>query len=64
MQQIIKFIFSPIAFALGFLWPLVTQLLIAGNVVSPGWNAIVIGALIAIPWGLVAQFRGSWLWIR
>ncbi len=64
MQQIIKFIFSPIAFALGFVWPLITQVLIAGSLVAPGWTAIAVGAAIAIPWGLVAQFKGSWIWIR
>ncbi len=64
MQQIIKFLFSPIAFALGFLWPLMTQVMIAAELVAPGLLAIAVGAAIAIPWGIVAQVRGSWIWIR
>lgn len=64
MQQLIKFIFSPLAFALGFLWPLTTQLLIAGGVIPSGWTAIAVGAAIAIPWGVMAQIRGSWIWIK
>ena len=64
MQSIIRFILSPMAFALGFLWPLVTQLLIATALVPAGGSAIAIGAAVAVPWGLMAQFRGSWLWIR
>ena len=64
MQQLIKFLFSPLAFALGFLWPLTTQLLITGAVVPSGWTAIDVGAAIAIPWGVMAQIRGSWIWIK
>lgn len=64
MQQIIRFIFSPLAFALGFLWPLSTQILSATGMVDPGWSAVLYGAVIAIPLGLIAQFRGSWIWIK
>ncbi|MEM1435095.1 MAG: hypothetical protein AAGG11_13635 [Pseudomonadota bacterium] len=64
MQQIIRLILSPFGFALGFLWPLITQLLITTTVVPAGWTAIAVGAAVAVPLGLMAQFRGSWLWIR
>ena len=64
MQQLIKFLFSPIAFALGFLWPLITQLLIATDMMPAGGQAILVGAAIALPWGLMAQLRGSWIWIK
>ncbi len=64
MQQLIKFIFSPTAFALGFLWPLLTQLMVTTQVMAAGWPAILLGAAIALPWGLMAQFRGSWIWIK
>ena len=64
MQQIIKFIFSPIAFGLGFVWPLIAQVLLAAGLVADGWTAIAVAACIAVPWGLIAQFKGSWIWIK
>ena len=64
MQRLIKFLFTPMAFALGFLWPLVTQVLIAAGLAAPGVPAVIVGAAIALPWGLMAQIRGSWLWIK
>ena len=64
MQQAIKFLFSPLAFAVGFLWPLTTQILLAAGVVQAGGFAIGIGAAVAITWGVMAQVRGSWIWIK
>lgn len=64
MTQFFRFLLSPTAFAVGFLWPLLSQSLVALNFVAPGWIAIVAGAAIAIPFGLMAHFRGSWIWIR
>ena len=64
MQQLIRFLFSPMAFALGFLWPLMTQVLLTVGLVQAGWTAIAAGAAMAIPWGLMAEIRGSWLWIK
>lgn len=37
MEQVIKILFSPTAFAVGFLWPLVAQTLIATNTIGTGW---------------------------
>lgn len=64
MQSMIRFILSPLAFALGLLWPLITQGLIAAEIMPPGWTAIAVGAAVAVPLGVMAQVRGSWLWIR
>lgn len=64
MTQFFKIFLSPLAFAVGFLWPLMAQTLIALGYVEPGWLAITAGAAIAIPFGLMAQFKGSWIWIR
>lgn len=64
MEQVLKIFFSPITFAICFLWPLATQVLTATAVLSGGWQAILAGAVIAIPFVLMAQFRGSWLWIK
>ncbi len=64
MESFIKFLLSPMAFAIGFLWPLITQSLVALGYAESGWFAVVLGAIIAIPFGVMAQFRGSWIWIR
>ena len=52
------------AFAIGFLWPLATQAMIAVELIPAGWTAILVGAAITIPFGLMAQFRGSWIWVK
>ncbi|GEM_PF-276676 len=64
MNIIIGILFSPMAFALCFLWPLVTQLVVALQFLESGWPAIVFGAVIATGLGLLAQFRESWVWIK
>ena len=64
MKIIIGLLFSPMAFALGFLWPLTTQVAAALQLVKPGFPAIVAGAAVAVPLGLMAQFRRSWIWIK
>ena len=64
MKHIFGLLLSPMAFAIGFLWPLVTQLTIALGLAAPGWAAIAVGATVAIPLGLMAQRRGSWIWIK
>lgn len=64
MQHIIKFIFSPLAFALGFLWPLLTQVGVSLGLLPMGVTGIVVGGSIAIALGLMAQLRGSWIWIK
>ncbi|MGI9293296.1 MAG: hypothetical protein ACR2PS_04880 [Pseudomonadales bacterium] len=64
MQQAIKILLSPLAFAIGFLWPLVTQVMLAGNIMMSGWQVWAVAAAIVLPFALMAQFRGSWIWIR
>ena len=64
MQTAIKLILSPLAFAIGFLWPLITQVLVAADLMPAGWPAIAAGAAIALTLGVIAQLRGSWIWIK
>ena len=64
MQFLVKALLSPMAFAVGFLWPLATQALVATDLVAAGWTAVAAGAAIALPLGIMAQIRGSWIWIR
>jgi len=42
MERLIGLFFSPMVFAVGFLWPLGTQALIASDIMTPGWPAWVV----------------------
>lgn len=64
MQQLLKVFFSPMAFAVGFLWPLLTQVLVATGLMATGMNSWLVSAAIVLPLALMAQFRGSWIWIK
>jgi len=64
MEQILKFLLSPWAWAMGFLWPLVTQMLVAAELMASGPIAWAAGAGIAIALALIVHFKGSWIWIK
>ena len=64
MGLFFKILLSPMAFAIGFLWPLFTQSIIALEWLSAGWAAVAVGGAVAISFGLMAQLRGSWIWVR
>ena len=64
MQRLIGLLLSPAAFAIGFLWPLSVQLLLSTSLMVPGWPAWLTGALIVLPFALMAHLRGSWIWIK
>jgi len=63
MQLMMKIFFSPMAFAVGFLWPLLSQVLFAAGAMT-GWQVWLVSALIVLPFALMAQLRGSWIWIK
>jgi hypothetical protein len=50
----------PLIFAVGFLAPVISQ-----SLTAIGWNVpfgtIAFGLIIAIGWGLIAQFKGRWI---
>ena len=64
MERIIGIFFSPLTFAIGFLWPLLTQVLVASELMASGWPTWAVSAIVVLPFALMAQLRGSWLWIR
>ena len=64
MELFFKIILSPMAFSIGFLWPLFTQSIIALEWLPAGWTAVAVGGAVAISFGLMAQLRGSWTWVR
>tara|TARA_Y100001935_G_C17271018_1_gene491953 strand:- start:926 stop:1117 length:192 start_codon:yes stop_codon:yes gene_type:complete len=63
-MKLIQIFFSPIGFAIGFLTPLLGQVLTHFNVIDRWELAYAIGFVIALSFGLIAQFRGSWIWLR
>ncbi len=64
MELVFKVLLSPMAFAIGFIWPLITQSVIAMHWLPEGVTAILAGAVVAFFLGLTAQLRGSWIWIK
>ena len=63
MKTAIKWFFSPLVFGLAFIAPLAAQILDHAGAEFALAN-IWIGLAIGLGLGLMAQLRGSWLWIR
>ena len=64
MENILKIIFSPIVFGLLFLAPLIAQSMTAAELQLFTLPNLLVALVIGGTWGLMAHFRGSWLWIR
>jgi len=60
----VKILFSPIVFGFAFIGPLsaeiITTLEIALPIGTPLYWGLLIGGLL----GLMAQVRGSWVWVK
>ena len=63
-MQLIQIFFSPIGFAIGFLTPLLAQGLIYFDIAENWKIAYSIGFGVSIFLGLMAQVRGSWIWLK
>ena len=63
MKTAIKWFFSPLVFGLAFIAPLAAQILDRTGVELAMAN-IWVGLCIGLALGLMAQLRGSWLWIK
>ncbi|RPG30632.1 MAG: hypothetical protein CBC52_004025 [Gammaproteobacteria bacterium TMED92] len=63
-MKLIRLLFSPLVFGLAFLAPLIAQSVIALNWqilgLDPLWTGLAVGGGL----GLMAQLRGSWVWIK
>ena len=64
METVLKFLLSPWAWAMGFIWPLATQTLVTAGLMASGLTAWVVGAAIALALALIVHFKGSWIWIK
>lgn len=62
-EKLIKGYFSPLLFGVAFLGPLIAQSLIAANLAT-GTPALITGLVLGGGLGLMAQLRGSWLWVK
>ena len=63
-MKLIELFLSPIAFSIGFLAPLLAQGMLAMNSELSTPVAYGAGLAISISFGIVAQSRGSWLWVK
>jgi hypothetical protein len=63
-MKLIQVFFSPIGFAIGFLAPLVAQGLLYFDIAENWKIAYSVGILVALFFGLMAQTRGSWIWLK
>lgn len=64
MQSAVKklFYWMPFLFGLGFIAPLVAQLLVYWDVAVPmGLSPVTFGLMIGASWGLYATLRGRWV---
>ncbi|RKF18419.1 hypothetical protein D6851_14835 [Altericroceibacterium spongiae] len=64
MEAAIQTLFRwmPFLFGIGFIAPLIAQIISACDVTPPfGLSPIVVGLLIGAPWGLQTVIRGRWL---
>jgi len=63
-MKIIGFLFSPIAFGVGLLAPLIAQLMTFAGLSVVGVPDVIVGLFIGGQLGLIAQLRGSWVWVK
>ncbi|PKB25823.1 hypothetical protein B0I00_1030 [Novosphingobium kunmingense] len=64
MQAAVKGLFHwmPLLFGIGFIAPLIAQVMVRFDVVPPlGITPLAFGLLVGAPWGLVTVIRGRWL---
>ena len=64
MQNAVKLLFQwmPLLFGLGFIAPLIAQVIALWGISAPfGLSRIELGLLIVGPWGLYAVLRGRWI---
>lgn len=60
-MQLVKILFSPVVWSIGFLTPLIAQMILLLNGTDSPLSAYLAAGVVALPWGVMAQLRGSWV---
>ena len=63
-MKLIGLFLSPIVFSIGFLTPLLAQVILAVNTELSALIAYGVGFAVSVSFGIMAQVRGSWIWVR
>ena len=64
MAKFLKIVFSPIVFGVLFLAPLIGQSMTAAGLQVSTLPNLIVGLFIGGGLGLMAHYRGSWIWIK
>ena len=64
MAKFFKIVFSPIVFGVLFLAPLIAQSMTAAGLQIFALPNLIVGLFIGGGLGLMAHYRGSWIWIK
>jgi len=64
MAKFLKIVFSPIVFGVLFLAPLIAQSMTAAGLQVSTLPNLIVGLFIGGGLGLMAHYRGSWIWIK
>jgi hypothetical protein len=64
MEKFLKMVFSPIVFGVLFLAPLIAQSMTAAGLQIFTLPNLIVGLFIGGGLGLMAYYRGSWIWIK
>ncbi|MGB1189723.1 MAG: hypothetical protein ACPHAN_12000 [Pseudomonadales bacterium] len=63
-MKAIKFLFSPFIFGLAFMGPLIAELIVLADLGLSSGTPLIVGLIIGGGLGLIAQARGSWIWVK
>ena len=64
VEKFLKVLFSPVVWSLAFVWPLGAQIMLSSGVLADTGYAYGIAGVVALSLGLMAQLRGSWIWLK
>ena len=63
-MKLILLLLSPLVFGLGFFAPLIAQCMTQFGLSIGNIDNLIVGLVIGGLWGVMAQYRGSWVWVN
>lgn len=63
-MKFILLLLSPLVFGLGFIAPLIAQCMTQFGLAIGNIDNLLVGLVIGGLWGVMAQYRGSWVWAK